>query len=111
MTSHAIIAATPPSIAIPSDCVGPPYKKVRASCRFGAKSFDVKVEGDEHRVDSTGQSSPTTDTGDTTMTSIPISPTNVRRRSLSATTIGRIVTALPVLFLVFDTGIKFTHVD
>ena len=45
------------------------------------------------------------------MTSIPISPTNVRRRSLSATTIGRIVTALPVLFLAFDTGIKFTHVD
>ena len=45
------------------------------------------------------------------MTSIPISAANARRRSISATTIGRIVTALPVLFLVFDAGIKFTHVD
>jgi len=45
------------------------------------------------------------------MTSIPISATNVRRRPISASTIGRIVTALPVLFLVFDAGIKFTHVD
>jgi len=45
------------------------------------------------------------------MTSIPIWATNGRRRTLSGTTIGRIVTALPVLFLVFDTGIKFTHVD
>ena len=45
------------------------------------------------------------------MTSIPISAANARRRSISATTIGRIVTALPVLFLVFDIGIKFTHAD
>ena len=45
------------------------------------------------------------------MSSIPLSATSVRRRSISAITIGRIVTALPVLFLAFDTGIKFTHVD
>ena len=45
------------------------------------------------------------------MTSIPISATNVRRRSVSATTAGRIVTALPVLFLSFDTAIKFSHAD
>jgi hypothetical protein len=45
------------------------------------------------------------------MTSIPIQATNVRRRSPSATAIGRIVTAVPVLFLAFDCGIKFTHVD
>jgi DoxX-like family len=45
------------------------------------------------------------------MTSIPISATNVRRRSISATTVGRIVTALPVLFLAFDIAIKFTHAD
>ena len=45
------------------------------------------------------------------MTSVPIPATNVRRRSLSATSIGRIVTAVPVLFLAFDCGIKFTHVD
>ena len=45
------------------------------------------------------------------MTSVPIPATNVRRRPLSATSIGRIVTAVPVLFLAFDCGIKFTHVD
>jgi hypothetical protein len=45
------------------------------------------------------------------MTSIPLSPTTVRRRSMSATTVGRIVTALPVLFLTFDSVIKFTHAD
>ena len=45
------------------------------------------------------------------MTSIPLATTNVRRRAISATTIGRIVTALPVLFLAFDTGIKFTGAD
>ena len=45
------------------------------------------------------------------MTSISIPASNVRRRSISATTTGRIVTVLPVLFLIFDTGIKFTHVD
>ena len=44
------------------------------------------------------------------MTSIPLSATNVRRRSISGTTIGRIVTALPVLFLAFDTAIKFSNV-
>ena len=44
------------------------------------------------------------------MTSIPLSVTNVRRRSISGTTIGRIVTALPVLFLAFDTAIKFSNV-
>ena len=44
------------------------------------------------------------------MTSIPLSVSNVRRRSISATTIGRIVTALPVLFLGFDTAIKFSSV-
>ena len=45
------------------------------------------------------------------MTSISIPASHVRRRSLSATTIGRIVTALPVLFLAFDCGIKFSHAD
>jgi hypothetical protein len=45
------------------------------------------------------------------MTSIPFSATNVRRRSISATTVGRIVTALPVLFLAFDTAVKFSHAD
>jgi hypothetical protein len=44
------------------------------------------------------------------MTSIPLAVTNVPRRSISATTIGRIVTALPVLFLAFDTAIKFSNV-
>lgn len=43
------------------------------------------------------------------MTSIPLGVTNVRRRAISATTIGRIVTALPVLFLAFDSAIKFSH--
>jgi hypothetical protein len=45
------------------------------------------------------------------MTSIPFSATNVRRRTVSATTAGRIVTALPVLFLAFDTAIKFSGTD
>jgi hypothetical protein len=45
------------------------------------------------------------------MTSISISPTDARRRFVSAATIGRIVTALPVLFLAFDCAIKFTHVE
>ena len=45
------------------------------------------------------------------MTSISLSATNVRRRAISATTVGRIVTGLPVLFLAFDSAIKFTHAD
>ena len=44
------------------------------------------------------------------MTAIPLSPTNVRRPAISATKIGRVLTALPVAFLVFDAAIKFTHV-
>lgn len=45
------------------------------------------------------------------MTAIPISATNVRRRSISATTIGRVLTALPVFFLILDGAIKFSHAD
>ncbi len=45
------------------------------------------------------------------MTAISITASASRTRGFSARNIGRAITALPVAFLVFDTGIKFSHVD
>jgi hypothetical protein len=45
------------------------------------------------------------------MNTLAMSGSNVRTRTPSANKIGRVVTALPVAFLLFDSGIKFTHVD
>ena len=44
------------------------------------------------------------------MTAIPISSA-ARTSAFSAGNVGRAITALPVAFMVFDTAIKFTHVD
>jgi hypothetical protein len=45
------------------------------------------------------------------MTSLPLSPANVRTPTFAANTLGRIVTALPVAFLLFDTAVKFSNAD
>src|SRR4051812_29648323 len=45
------------------------------------------------------------------MTSLPLSPANVRTPTVAANKLGRIVTALPVAFLLFDTAIKFSNAD
>ena len=45
------------------------------------------------------------------MTAISMNASAARTRGLSARNIGRAITALPVAFLVFDTAIKFSHVD
>jgi hypothetical protein len=45
------------------------------------------------------------------MTAISITAPAARTKAFSARSIGRGITALPVAFLVFDTAIKFSHVD
>jgi hypothetical protein len=45
------------------------------------------------------------------MTALTMTRSNSRTSAPSTATIGRIVTALPVAFLLFDSAIKFTHVD
>lgn len=45
------------------------------------------------------------------MTTLTMSRSNSPTRALSAPKIGRIVTTLPVAFLLFDSVIKFTHID
>ena len=45
------------------------------------------------------------------MTTLAMSNTNLRPAAVSTIKIGRAITALPIAFLLFDIGIKFTHVD
>jgi hypothetical protein len=45
------------------------------------------------------------------MTTLTLSSTNVRTLGPSAAKVGRGLSALAVAFLLFDTAIKFTHVD
>jgi hypothetical protein len=63
-------------------------------------SFDAKVEASE--------STPNEPTGGTTMSTMAI-PTSSAKAGISRITVGRVISALAVLFLAFDTAIKFTQ--
>jgi hypothetical protein len=45
------------------------------------------------------------------MTAATLPTRSARTSRISRVTVGRIVTALPLAFLIFDIAIKFTHVD
>src|SRR5215208_2189319 len=45
------------------------------------------------------------------MTSLTMSAANVRTSAVSTSNIGRILSGIAVAFMIFDTAVKFTHVD